>query len=116
LFLSDGKAFHLLRRLRALQSKYDPKGILRMAPEADMADLAMAMTLRDTTMFVKLSGDGADVRLGDLDPKSGDSVHKVQQWRDIEADLITEGWYAGDEAEQLQKGEEKHTSCMLWTE
>lgn len=105
----------LLERLRALQVEYDPKGVLDMAPETDTTALAMAMTLRDATMFVKLSEVGPDVRLGDLDPKSGDSEDKLQQWRAIEESLIGQGWYTGEEEEHLRKNREKHASCILWT-
>jgi hypothetical protein len=106
----------ILERLRTLQLKYDPGGALKLPSEADATDIAMAMTLRDATMFVKLSGGEADVRLGDLDPKSGDSEHKVQQWRGIEEDLIKQGWYTGDESGQLQRGREQHISCFLWND
>ena len=74
----------------------------------------MAMTLRDATMFVKFTGDGADVRLGDLDPKSGDSDRKVQEWRSTEEKLINEGWYTGMEDQTSKHGLEQHTYCFLW--
>ncbi|KIW00553.1 uncharacterized protein PV09_07908 [Verruconis gallopava] len=114
LFLPDGKAHKLLKRLCLLQQHYDPSGVLRLRPGADTSDLAMAMTLRDATMFVKLSADSADVRLGDLDPKSGENENKVQQWRETENGLINNGWYTGEEDEALRKGGKVHTTCFLW--
>jgi hypothetical protein len=75
----------------------------------------MAMTLRDATMFVRITRDGADVRLGDLDPKSGDNADKIEQWRKTEQKLIDEGWYMGTESEILRNGHAVHTSCFLWS-
>lgn len=116
MFLPGQKCHKLLDRLKTLQLQYDPTGVLNLAPGVDTSDLAMAMTLRDATMFVKITPDGADVRLGDLDPKSGDSARKVQDWRDTEESLITEGWYTGTEDEASHKGLGAHTSCFLWKE
>jgi len=114
LFLPEQPAFKLLQRLKELQLQYDPQGVLAMADGADTTDLSMAMTLRDATMFVKISPSGADVRLGDLDPKSGDSARKVQEWRNTEEKLINEGWYTGTEDELFRNGLVVHTSCLLW--
>jgi inositol-pentakisphosphate 2-kinase len=114
LFLPGQPAYRLLERLKDLQLQFDPKGVLAFDPTANTTDISMAMTLRDATMFVKLTPSGANVRLGDLDPKSGDSARKVEHWRGTEESLIKEGWYEGTESESLKKGWGTHTSCSLW--
>ncbi|KAF4618386.1 hypothetical protein G7Y89_g14918 [Cudoniella acicularis] len=86
----------LLKRLRDAQRKLDPKGIFLSDPTTE--DFCVAMTLRDCTVFLRLSGKGKEghieARLGDLDVKCPD---KAEYWKATEQQLIDEGWYTGTE-------------------
>lgn len=86
----------LLRRLRQLQTQYDPNGVLSIKDEDDEAldGLQTAMTLRDCTCFVRLpiqNIEKAKVKLADLDKKNGKA--KLQYWKDSERELIDGGFY-----------------------
>ncbi|KAL8807825.1 MAG: hypothetical protein Q9182_000474 [Xanthomendoza sp. 2 TL-2023] len=84
----------LLRLLRDLQIKKDPKGILKVDPSN--VDFMTAMALRDCTVFLKIPNQdeapGAliEARLGDLDLKTPDGG-KSEYWRETEKQLIEEG-------------------------
>ncbi|KAL8721023.1 MAG: hypothetical protein Q9181_007799 [Wetmoreana brouardii] len=106
----------LLRLLRDLQVKKDPKGILKADPSN--LDFMTAMTLRDCTFFLKVgalhglpltdlthsrqipdrdhSDARVEARLGDLDLKTLDG-NKADYWRETEQQLIDEGWYTKTE-------------------
>ena len=107
-------SYELLHAVKELQLQYDAAGVLNLESGADTSNISMAMTLRDATMFMRLCEDGIDVRLGDLDPKSGDNKHKVKQWMRMERELIDEGWYAGQETCSESSNSIRHESCMLW--
>jgi len=104
----------LLRRVRDLQMAADPAGILNIGnsgaiapgtPEHEQqqqleANLQIAMTLRDVTLFLLVPQDETKplvARLGDLDLKS---TAKMEEWVRIERELVEEGWYEGVEAER----------------
>jgi len=67
---------------------------------ARIRDMAMAMTLRDCSFFVRYRpGSGAalgEVRLADLDAKLV-SRQNLQKWANVERQLIQGGWYEGTE-------------------
>ena len=86
----------LLRRLRQLQMDKDPKGVLKA--NIISQDLLAAMTLRDCTLYLKVSPSSIDARLGDLDLKTGKG--KAEYWRGLEKQLIEGGWYAATERER----------------
>jgi hypothetical protein len=134
-FYREGGGFKILQKLRTLQEENDPDGIIKFIeyyyngdmhshtkPEA----IARAMTLRDCSFYILLKPreeDGYDIeaRLGDLDmklPEPGSHLaeekteEKLQKWATAERRLIDGGWYTG--TEELQPGEERHKSCILW--
>lgn len=101
----------LLHRLRDIQQRNDPHGVLALAPEDDVPeDFLVATTLRDCTLFLRLTAteesgnDPIEARLGDLDLKAP-KASKLRHWRETEQTLLSEGWYTGrrgegDEAEE----------------
>ncbi|KAL8935591.1 MAG: hypothetical protein Q9211_004619 [Gyalolechia sp. 1 TL-2023] len=104
----------LLRLLRDLQIEKDPKGILKADPSH--VDFMTAMTIRDCTLFLKIpyyEGTGAQIeaRLGDLDLKTPDG-NKAEYWRQIEQQLIDEGWYTATEHKTSTKAEDDPV-CLL---
>lgn len=98
----------LLPKLRSLQERLDPIGVLEGDPNDE--DFLAAMTLRDCTIYVRMV-EGQDprkweARIGDLDLKS---PAKSEYWRRIETDLIEEGWYEGKEKERTPG----YNNCLL---
>ncbi|MCJ1242790.1 Inositol-pentakisphosphate 2-kinase [Varicellaria rhodocarpa] len=92
----------ILQRLKQMQLKLDPQGILAADPTDP--DFLTAMALRDCTIFVAGLSDGSiEVRLGDLDMKS---PSKAGYWRSLEEDLIREGWYTATEVYDCDKAVE----------
>lgn len=89
---NDSEVQLLLQTLKAEQQRLDPYGVLRSVA----AGQPIAMTLRDCTLFMRLSAGRVEARLGDLDLKSASNMGK---WRDVEGNLIGGGWYhnAGEE-------------------
>ncbi|PLB35733.1 inositol-pentakisphosphate 2-kinase [Aspergillus candidus] len=86
---------HTLHRLVAHQVAMGDVGL--HGPAAHSRDKSLAMTLRDCTMFIKMSRDEdgpVEVRLGDLDLKTG-AGGKAKYWQDLERQLIGDGWYMG---------------------
>lgn len=102
-----------LLRLQSLQKTEREVGFL--GPLAQSREMSLAMTLRDCTMFVRVSipaasaliaqetdlkqiphdeGSPVEIRLGDLDLKTG-AGGKAGYWRDLEAQLIEQDWYRG---------------------
>ena len=88
----------LLQHLLNLQSSLDPRGVL-CRPQADTGtfddNLRLAMTLRDCSMFIKISYNTAGVtaiesKLGDLDFKSAE---KIVDWTDKEKQLLQDSSY-----------------------
>ena len=76
----------------------DQTGVLEGDPNDEK--LLAAMTLRDCTVFVKVTDADPrewEARIGDLDLKSRD---KIGYWRGVERDLIEEGWYKGSERDE----------------
>ncbi|KAI4205593.1 MAG: hypothetical protein LQ350_000372 [Teloschistes chrysophthalmus] len=104
----------LLKLLRDLQIEKDPKGIFETDPSG--LDFMTAMALRDCTFFLKIPNQDnskacIEARLGDLDLKTPDG-NKAQYWKDIEQQLINEGWYTG--TENTPATPEGSCVCLLW--
>ncbi|KAJ4991489.1 inositol-pentakisphosphate 2-kinase [Stagonosporopsis vannaccii] len=109
IYFTAGDGRTLLLHLKKLQATLDSEGILRRyaRPRDDsnfVYDLRLAMTLRDCSLFVvvPILGDGIISKLADLDFKSAE---KIDDWRDKEAALVSEGWYV--------KNPEAHNVCLL---
>ncbi|EME44935.1 hypothetical protein DOTSEDRAFT_70851, partial [Dothistroma septosporum NZE10] len=102
-----GQALALFEQLRICQMKLDQYGALRVADQGPVSNLCKAMTLRDCSLFVKLSGNSIDARLGDLDLKQAE---KLPRWQAIESTLVNEGWYTNTEREDV-RGRER--ICLL---
>ncbi|KAH7631723.1 inositol-pentakisphosphate 2-kinase [Sordaria sp. MPI-SDFR-AT-0083] len=86
----------LLPKLRDAQERLDP------APEGttDREELALAMTLRDCTCFVRISEDSqgevkVEAKLADLDKKNWKA--KLEYWKGLEGELKEGGYYEGME-------------------
>ncbi|KAK4989342.1 Inositol-pentakisphosphate 2-kinase [Elasticomyces elasticus] len=107
-FFTAGGGRRLVGVLRDLQIGLDPDGVLALAEsEKPGPGLLRAMTLRDCTLFVRVTaaarvgsegGHEVEARLADLDMKHGGRVGK---WRKTERELVEGGWYTnsttGDE-------------------
>lgn len=97
----------LLKSLRNLQIEFDRKSSLKV----DMAshELCVAMTLRDCSLYVRMNKNNhvTEARLGDLDYKS---ANKFSSWKEKERELIDEGWYCGEEREDLKQPVDE---CLL---
>ncbi|EMD92904.1 hypothetical protein COCC4DRAFT_139426 [Bipolaris maydis ATCC 48331] len=97
-YLTVGDGVDLLRHLFQLQSTLDPLGVLcRPQHGSELFDhnLRLAMTLRDCSLFIKISYNtsgmtGIESKLGDLDFKSAE---KIVDWMDKEKQLLNEGAY-----------------------
>ncbi|KAK3953577.1 inositol-pentakisphosphate 2-kinase [Pseudoneurospora amorphoporcata] len=90
----------LLPKLRDAQEKLDP------APEGttDKEELALAMTLRDCTCFVRISEDTqggvkVEAKLADLDKKNWEA--KLEYWKELEEKLKEGGYYEGVEVPRV---------------
>lgn len=116
----------LLEHLGKIQRDCDPLGVVNSNATSHTQALSVAMTLRDCTLFLKVSdasasrlkrhvdghsrqvpldGEGdIEARLGDLDFKSPDKG-KWDYWRDLETRLIDEGWYTGREKAEVEQDE-----------
>jgi len=102
-YLLHGEGSKILRRLHHLQAKLDRHGALELVrhdgsyTKEDYTDLALAMTLRDTTFFIRGNSSEQQVegRLADLDCKPH-SRSKRQEWASKERDLIDGCWYEGE--------------------
>ncbi|KAL1870527.1 hypothetical protein VTK73DRAFT_2601 [Phialemonium thermophilum] len=75
-------------------------GLLARLRSAQMCDdLALAMTLRDCTCFLRIPSDDTrglvEARLGDLDKKNAEA--KLGYWQAVEQTLIEGGYYEGRE-------------------
>ncbi|KAJ5984313.1 hypothetical protein N7481_006412 [Penicillium waksmanii] len=80
-------------------------------PEEGSRENSLDMTLRDCTMFIKIPRNESlpvEIRLGDLDLKTG-AGGKAQYWRDLEHQLIDEGWYCTSGSDSSRK----HSECAL---
>jgi inositol-pentakisphosphate 2-kinase len=110
------KTNSLMERLRDAQIQNDPYGPLKAMGSTndgsgyvDMMHLALAMTLRDCTCFLRIQGNDAhaavEAKLADLDKKNG--LAKLAYWQATEHKLAGEGYYMGTE-EPKQK-----TTCQL---
>lgn len=97
----------LLRMLRDNQQNLDRHGVLSTQQEDDVMDLCKAMTTRDCTLFLRLSGSTVEARLADLDLKLPE---KLDRWKKVETDLIDHGWYTNRERKEFWKQE---TTCLL---
>jgi inositol-pentakisphosphate 2-kinase len=94
----------LLTRLRDAQVSRDSVGPLT-SPPGNEAQLALAMTLRDCTCFIRIrtekKGPGAaegvtvEAKLADLDRKN--AAAKMGYWQKTERQLAEEGYYHGTE-------------------
>lgn len=85
----------LLKTLKENQENFDPKGALHANTPSEILNVCKAMTIRDCTLFLKLSGSMIEARLADLDLKQPE---KLEQWKKVESSLIDGGWYANTEA------------------
>lgn len=99
-YLTEGDGRTLLKHLQFLQRTLDPHGVLRRKDiepkELFERNLRLAMTLRDCSMYIRVSYSSNELastkiecKLGDLDFKSAD---KMDDWEDKERTLL------GDEA------------------
>ena len=69
-------------------------------------NLALAMTLRDCSCFVRISAAGqVEAKLADLDMKNSDA--KAMKWEEQETRLVAEGYYSAQENPQ------QATNCLL---
>jgi inositol-pentakisphosphate 2-kinase len=97
-YLTVGDGVDLLRHLLQLQSTLDPRGILcRPQHGSELFDynLRLAMTLRDCSLFIKISYTTSGMtriesKLGDLDFKSAE---KIVDWMDKEKQLLNDRAY-----------------------
>ncbi|KAI1000468.1 hypothetical protein K3495_g7729 [Podosphaera aphanis] len=98
--------FAPLHRLRELQIQLDQTGVLNANPSDE--NLLLAMTLRDCTIFVRISQDSENIeaRIGDLDLKS---ASKIEHWKYTENRLINGGWYSGTE----DRAQRQPNNCLL---
>lgn len=108
-FLVAREGAGLLQKLKHLQEAGDPFGIL----DANRTDpwskeFLTAMTLRDCTLFLRISENCIEAKLGDLDSKTP-NAGKLEYWRCLEKVLIQEGWYMGEEKEK------QANDCLLNT-
>ncbi|OQO02172.1 hypothetical protein B0A48_11724 [Cryoendolithus antarcticus] len=102
-----GNGKEMLTALRGHQQILDPHGVLEVEGEKAIWNVCRAMTLRDCTLFVKLSRGNVEARLGDLDLKLPE---KMAYWKEVESRLRNEGWYGNAEAEDVWA---KETVCAL---
>jgi hypothetical protein len=123
---SNGR--NILQHLALLQKQFDPNGVSSVvdgchvvnnwiqplpAMMPQLANLSTAMTMRDCTLFIRISKDSqkrwtVDAKLADLDPKG----ERLQKWYSDEMALNHSGWYTGEE--HLDDVTAQHTACMLW--
>jgi inositol-pentakisphosphate 2-kinase len=97
-YLTIGDGLALLQHLLNLQSSLDPHGVLcrpKLNAETFDNNLRLAMTLRDCSLFIKVSYNttgvtGIESKLGDLDFKSAE---KIVDWMDKERQLLQDGSY-----------------------
>lgn len=97
-YLTVGDGLTLLQHLLNLQSSLDPRGVLcrpPLDPGSFDHNLRLAMTLRDCSLFIKISYNttgvtGIESKLGDLDFKSAE---KIVDWMDKERQLLHDGSY-----------------------
>ncbi|KAI6246721.1 Inositol-pentakisphosphate 2-kinase [Erysiphe necator] len=96
----------LLHRLRELQIRFDRTGTLDLDPFDQ--NFLIAMTIRDCTVFLRISrsGEKVEARIGDLDLKS---TAKISYWKQVENELINGGWYEGTE----EKVHQQPNYCVL---
>jgi inositol-pentakisphosphate 2-kinase len=120
----------LLSRLRVLQVTYSHVGLDDLngqqmstasrtegdeGPESSatgtLFDVLIGMTIRDCSVFVRYNTDKpkteAEVKLADLDMKSA----RLEKWADIERQLISGGWYTGDEIAAEDGGRRRRRFC-----
>ena len=141
--LCYGTGHVMIQRLKSLQEQLDLVGVLRTMERGKMSSqafgqeeingLAKAMTLRDCSLYVRITPlkntrklNGVDdvrfeVRLGDLDEKLPENIddteaiqRKLDKWATAERKLIESGYYLG--TEELELGQERHKSCFLWND
>ncbi|KAI2481898.1 inositol-pentakisphosphate 2-kinase [Pyrenophora tritici-repentis] len=100
-YLTAGEGSTLLRHLLKLQSTLDPFGVLCRPRDSFQGaalfehNLRLAMTLRDCSLFIKMSYSpkglvSIESKLGDLDFKS---AVKMVDWSEKERQLLDEGSY-----------------------
>ncbi|KAK4169479.1 hypothetical protein QBC43DRAFT_307815 [Cladorrhinum sp. PSN259] len=83
-------------------------------PSSDPEKLALAMTLRDCSVYLRIPPSSSDddlkqpveAKLGDMDKK--DVERKLSYWRELEMELIRGGYYEGKEVPRQRIG-----SCVL---
>lgn len=92
--------FTLIRRLKEYQMEFDRTGVFDANPLDE--NFLVAMTLRDCTLFLRMSdeSDTIEARLGDLDLKCSS---KISEWKKTEQELIQGGWYEGTEDEAYRQ-------------
>ncbi|KAF2791760.1 hypothetical protein K505DRAFT_326633 [Melanomma pulvis-pyrius CBS 109.77] len=124
-YLTTGHGHTLLQHLRHTQIQLDPKGIRerdvhKNADPTFEANLQLAMTMRDCSMYIKaaysdhymdtsdLDSDAEiECKLGDLDSKSPE---KLDDWDKKEKGLINGAWYTriDPDLERLH-----HEECLV---
>ncbi|KAK4458996.1 hypothetical protein QBC42DRAFT_275390 [Cladorrhinum samala] len=96
----------LLPSLRQAQLDNDTTGPLD--PKSKPEQLALAMTLRDCSVYLRVPTDPnakVEAKLGDLDKK--DVGQKLEYWREMETELIQGGYYEGTEKPRQK------TNCVI---
>ncbi|MCJ1473086.1 hypothetical protein MMC13_001736 [Lambiella insularis] len=97
----------LLQRLRDAQVRFAQQGISDGGKEGTR--YRTTMTLRDCTLFLRISREGkgqVEARLGDLDLKS---ATKAENWEATERKLRAENWYAANGHNRIAES----TVCLL---
>lgn len=116
---TSGTSAALLSKLQRLEKELDVHGCLAFTESQVswdprvLEDLALAMTLRDCTIFARLTWDQSgplEVKVADLDRK--DVETRLERWCSTERDLLDGGWYTGTEDVQGTKRQEN--VCQLW--
>ncbi|CZT49449.1 uncharacterized protein RSE6_10300 [Rhynchosporium secalis] len=93
----------MMKGLKDAQVRMGGRGVLAATPddEFENLNLRIAMTLRDCSVFVRLTDDKGkeageiEAKMGDLDVKS---PGKLSYWQETERSLIDGGWYTNKEA------------------
>lgn len=95
-YLAKGQGHRLLNHIRDVQTRHDHSGVLALRGrrgEFDQ-DLQVAMTLRDCSLFVKVTYNTEELqvecKMADLDFKH---EAKIEDWREKEEQLLNGGWY-----------------------
>jgi inositol-pentakisphosphate 2-kinase len=142
-FCDDELGFGILDTLRTQQEAYDSEGILSWIKFGDndnphspeylsylsnvakdektrTGNIERAMTLRDCTLYVRLTklSDtliAVDTKIGDLDPKVASPL-KLAKWASDEYSLRTQGYYHGTEERNPETVPDGDEICIHWVD